>query len=669
MGPAQNESLAMPSLRRQAFLTGFVAAVLFFTGAYFFNYPVPGLFRHMKVNGSAILLLMASAGAGRRIWTFLRGSAGRWEAWLWSVALGLSFMIAGVFALGVVGLLRPEALALLTLAFVLAGTGPLRELREDFARLFQPMIADGRSRLLWVVGSLGLLTALICAWAPPTYYDSLVYHLALPEIYLREGRIGFVPYNHYSHFPQNAEMIFAWFLAGGTDLGAQVFNVFLSLLTAGALWGLGRRAFGPAPRWGLLLFATGPCVYLLSTETYVEASLAFFTTMSVWAALRGMEDGDRRAWVLAGIAGGVAAGIKYTGVLTPGLLTLSALFWPRPRTLRDRLRDGAAVGGTAFAVFLPWLVKNYVLTGGNPVFPFLPSIFPAKNVYMYAESSRAYFQVLSEYAGTSSLLVELFRMPFRLATDVSSFGGGFDVTGDIGWALPLILLPASLFLRPATRGQALLAVYTAAHVVLWASMRPVLRFLFPVFPLTCLLAGEALRRFRAESSRFVARAAVVWAALFLMSNGVLFYIVQSVRDPGLVAVGDLSREDYLRKKLDYYPAVAFMNERLPTNARVLFVGDQRGYYMRRSYLAPMALLPQPLRLWADEASDGEDLARRLRSLGFTHLFFNRREAKRIESYRVLDLTERGRSAFQSLLARRSALYDDGGAAVYSLESP
>jgi hypothetical protein len=50
--------------------------------------------------------------------------------------------------------------------------------------------------------------AVLCAFAPPTYYDSLVYHLALPLRYLQEGRIGFVPYNQYAHFPQNMEMIF-----------------------------------------------------------------------------------------------------------------------------------------------------------------------------------------------------------------------------------------------------------------------------------------------------------------------------------------------------------------------------------------------------------------------------------------------------------------------------
>jgi hypothetical protein len=60
-------------------------------------------------------------------------------------------------------------------------------------------------------------------------------------------------------------------------------------------------------------------------------------------------------------------------------------------------------GATAFVVFLPWLVKNYFFTGGNPVFPFLPSLFPAKNVFLAEESARAYFQVLDEYKGSSSL--------------------------------------------------------------------------------------------------------------------------------------------------------------------------------------------------------------------------------------------------------------------------
>jgi 4-amino-4-deoxy-L-arabinose transferase-like glycosyltransferase len=231
------------------------------------------------------------------------------------------------------------------------------------------------------------------------------------------------------------EMIFGGFLALADDVSAQLFNVLLSALTAGALFLMGRKAFaGGGPRWELLLFVTAPCALLLSSETYVEAPMAFATTLAVGAGARALRSGDRRWWAAAGFLGGFCAGVKYTGVLTPALLAVTALGWPRPRAFKDRAADAAAVGLLSFLLFLPWLIKNFVLTGGNPVFPFLPSFFPAKNVYLPEASAGAYFQVLDEYRGSSNLLFELFLMPFRLATNAASFGGGYDVTGDLGWA-------------------------------------------------------------------------------------------------------------------------------------------------------------------------------------------------------------------------------------------
>jgi hypothetical protein len=197
-------------------------------------------------------------------------------------------------------------------------------------------------------------------------------------------------------------------------------------------------------------------------------------------------------------------------------------------------------------------------------------------------------------------------------------------------------------------------------------MRPVLRFLFPVFPLVCLLAGEGLGAFFSQVPAWARRMVLAIAALFIISNGVLFYVVEDVRDPAPVALGLMGRADYLSRKLDYYPAMRFMADKLPEDAYVLFVGDQRAYYCPRRHLAPMALLPQPLRLWAEESKDGSALAQRLRGLGFTHVFFNRREARRLASYRVLDFTEHGEKVFREFIGALPAVYETKDQAVYAL---
>ncbi|MBL0058207.1 MAG: glycosyltransferase family 39 protein [Elusimicrobia bacterium] len=661
----------MRALRSPILLAVYAAVAGAMAASYFLHYPIPGLFGRAWELLLAGLLLFLSAGTGRALlrWTGTDrrtglGEEGRTlELFFWSAGIGLVPLTLGLLLVGTLGFFNGSGIIFWTVVWAGVGSKEWRGWLNPRHFSTRPL-SEGLG-LGWGIRALAagaLLAGFLAALAPPTYYDSLVYHLALPLRYLQEGRIGFVPYNQYAHFPQNMELIFGWFLAAGSDVSTHLFNLLLAALTGGMVWAMGRRNEGR--RWDLLLYVTAPCVLLLSTESYVEMPMAFFTTLAVWGADRGLRDRNRAWFVLAGLAGGFSAGIKYTGVLTPAVLTALVALWPGRRSVRDRLLDGVCLGGAAFALFVPWMVKNYVFTGGNPVFPFLPSIFPARNVYMFAESSRAYFSVLAEYSGTSSLLIDLLKMPFRLATDAQSFGGGFDVTGDLGWALPILLLPLSLLAVRKERG--FLLAYAAAHIVIWASLRPVLRFLFPIFPLVCLLAGEGVGLAWKEIPAWARRTAALVGGLFLISNGILFYIVEDVRGPLPVALGLVSRDEYLSRKLDYYPAMSFMEKELPPDANVLFVGDQRSYYCPRRHLAPMALLPTPLRDWTEESADGPAFGRKLRALGFTHLFFNRREAKRLESYRVLDLTEHGRAVFESLLRSLVPLYASEGAALYAL---
>ncbi|MBI5883211.1 MAG: hypothetical protein HZB91_08910, partial [Elusimicrobia bacterium] len=57
---------------------------------------------------------------------------------------------------------------------------------------------------LAVAGVLNLL----CALAPEIYYDSLNYHLALPNLYLLKGRIVATPHQIFSGLPFGGQMLY-----------------------------------------------------------------------------------------------------------------------------------------------------------------------------------------------------------------------------------------------------------------------------------------------------------------------------------------------------------------------------------------------------------------------------------------------------------------------------
>jgi hypothetical protein len=661
--------MAVFSVRRSVWLTLYAALASTLGLFYFSAYPLPGFFLRVREVGTAVLFLIFAANLGRALAVRMKGlPAGDFlQAFLLSAGLGMGIVSLALLGLGTAGGFRPPIIGAATLAAaVLTARHTVVWFRGAREALPLSRWTSPRRTALLLLGAGVTAGALLCAWAPPTYYDSLVYHLALPARYLMEGRVGFVPYNQYAHFPQGMEMIFGWFLALGDDIAAHCFNVLLILLNAGAMVLLAREidAEESLP-WGLLLWITAPCVVLLSVETYVEPGLAFMSSLSLWAALKG-RSGPLRWMFLAGIFGGLAAGIKYTGALTPLVLTGLVLFWPGKEVVSERVRKAAFLAAGTAVVFAPWLVKNYVLTGGNPVFPFLPALFPARNVLLPEESSRAYFQVLAEYKGQSALLVELFHMPLRLATQATSFGGGYDVLGDLGWVLPFLALPLFWSREKITPAGSFLAVYLIVHTVLWGAMRPVLRFLFPVFPVLCVLAGSGLARAWRPASRALRAVLGGVTGLFLLGNGVLFHAVERVRDPLPVALGEISREDYLRRKLPGYEIVDALR-RLPPDARVLFVGDPRGYYSPRRYTAPMALLPQPLALWAEDADTPSALADRLRREGFTHVFFNRHEAERLKEYSVFRFpTEKGRRNAEGLFHLLPAVFASPAVGLFQL---
>lgn len=657
--------MALRLVRPQIALVPYIAGAVILGAFYFLHYPIPGFWPRLGQAGAAVLGVALCAGVGGAVWRLFQWpeAESSLERALFRVGAGLPVLSLSLLLWGVLGFYAPAAIGLLLAGLAVFCWEDVRALASSAGA----WRADGGGwgRAAGGLGVFALALTALCAFAPPSYYDSLVYHLALPAKYLQEGRVGFVAYNQYAHFPQNMEMIYGAFLALSGDVSSQLFNTLLSALTAVLMATAGRR-WVSGLRWDLLLFVTAPCSVLLSSETYVEAPMAFAVSLSVLAASRALSTDDRRWWAAAGWMAGFAAGVKYTGVMTPLILGGFCLLWPRRRILRERLGDFAAVGGISFLLFLPWLVKNAVFTGGNPVFPFLPTFFPASNVHLPIETAQAYFQVLDEYKGSSNLLTELFLMPFRLATNSSSFGGGYDVTGDLGWALPMILFPAALALWKKEAGARFLWVYVAAHALLWACARPVLRFLFPIFPLVCLLSGAGLAALLSMAPRG-ARWAVSAALIpFFLLNGVLFYGIESIRAPFAVATGWETREEYLLKKIDGYAAMAWAGENLPQDSRLFLFGDQRGYYMPRAYVAPMALLPSPLAEWADSAPDAESLRRELLKSGFTHVFFHVREAERLKGYRAFQMSPAGRARWEQMLLRVRPVYRDASVTIYEL---
>jgi len=656
--------------------------VLLLVYKYFTIYPVPNTWLRLWEISTTLLIIIISLGVGRLlIKPFKISNLTFGLRSLFALGLGFGTIAIAVLVLGSFAGINTITIWVLIFLCLAVSYFELKQFSRKLIRYVLSLISKkwGFGELLVFYSCLtASLIAFLCALAPPTYYDSITYHLALPAKYIFEGRIFHVPFSIYAHFPQNMEMLFTLSLIVGDDITAQLisFTMGILLIPLILIFTIKETTFSKkSGLWGVFLMTTAPAFILLSSETYVETGVAFWTSLSILSYLNWRKNKNTSWLIMCGIMGGFASGAKYTGALTPVILSLMALIEGKNYPMKDRIKRTLFIGLPFTIIFSPWLIKNYVFTGGNPVFPFLTKWFNSANVHMAEASANGYFHVLDEYCTKSNLLVELFKFPFNLITKPMAFGGGYDVIGDFGWALIIILLPLSIIAWNKTYSYKPLFFYSLIHVAVWVFMRPVLRFLFPLFPVLCLMAGYGIASvshlnydtpYKKLLSLLSSTALTVIIGLFTLSNIFLFYLIERVRDPFPVTWGLENRDAYLNRKLDFYNAMMFINKYLPKGSKILFVGDQRGYYCKRKYLAANLMLPQPIIAWANKAGGPEALKTDLLEKDFDFIFHNEKEGARVKAYGIYDFSEKGEKNWTGLLKGLKPIYNNDGKKIYPL---
>ena len=110
----------------------------------------------------------------------------------------------------------------------------------------------------------------------------------------------------------------------------------------------------------------------------------------------------------------------------------------------------------------------------------------------------------------------------------------------------------------------------------------VLRFLVAVIPLASLLAANGLWQAWQRLGPGGRRALAAGGALLTWTNLALFLGVNGLFGSFDVLLGAKSRRQFLDEKFDYYACAAATRD-TPPDAKVLVVGEQRGYWVERAH--------------------------------------------------------------------------------------
>ncbi|MCR4294439.1 MAG: hypothetical protein NUW21_02820, partial [Elusimicrobia bacterium] len=346
------------------------------------------------------LTILLATGSGRTLVGKLDlGDMSESQKTLAGATLGLGLLALGGFFLGALGLFKPWAASALLAALWVGGYA---ELRPALASLAPDRNLLRERPLAAAAVALPLLAALWMCLVPPHQYDSLVYHLALPQAYLREGRLFAPPGVVYSHFPQNGEMLFSLALLLGSDLLAQMYMWLATVLSIWWIFLLGRReAPMNAVALAAIFIATHSALLLMSSTTYVEPLVMLWVTAAAlsyerWRGLAAAGGAPRGWLILSALFTGLALGTKYYAGIGAAAFGLRLLFaWAVDRR-KERAADLVLFTGIVSALFAPWLIKNWVCVR-NPVFPFLYKWFENTGTGWNAELASGYFRVLVEY--------------------------------------------------------------------------------------------------------------------------------------------------------------------------------------------------------------------------------------------------------------------------------
>uniref|UniRef100_A0A7V2EEX1 Glycosyltransferase RgtA/B/C/D-like domain-containing protein n=1 Tax=Thermoanaerobaculum aquaticum TaxID=1312852 RepID=A0A7V2EEX1_9BACT len=463
------------------------------------------------------------------------------------------------------------------------------------------------------------------ALAQPFFYDALVYHLALPWQALIEGGWHAHPESIYAAGPPLAQLCALPFLVVNLPRAYAFLHLLAFTLAGAALYTLcgllGGRRFA---------FLAGFCLPILPLYVLVPG----FPTAEGWAVLSltvGVGLLFRRCHLVwAGLLAGLAVASRLQALpLAAGVALLGAL---RLQPWKQRLQ-------LLFAFLLGsslWWAKNWLLLG-KPFLPFGGSAFSA----LSRDAAQVSAQGLDFYGvirASASALAP--HAPYLLPLVVAALGA-------------VCLAPSRRVLTVAS--------LAAVGLVSWPFVGLLTRFLAAASPLWLALPTVA----RTKISRLASGLALGVSAIF----GLVVSAQELWRWGGFSLLGPaVSIEERL---VVNNPLPAFRKaEALPENARVLFVGEPRGFLFPRRFIAPSVLDEHPLAALMETAKTPEEAVLSLRNSGFSHLLVNWGELHRlVPGYPCAPWrSPAGRANFIKLIqALEPPVLTAGPVAIYTLD--
>lgn len=502
--------------------------------------------------------------------------------------------------------------------------------------------------------TMGLFVAAMAlgAMLPSIDFDVKEYHLQGPKEWFMNGAIEMLPHNVYTSFPFLTEMFHLlgmelssdWYL--GALAGKLVLMTFAPL-TALAVFAAADRLFDRKAAWAaMLIHLSTPWTYRISVIAYAEGGLTFFlmaTTLAVIIRVQSQESAQEltgneqtpdnvsqpnvagRLTASIGLLSGSAMACKYPGLLSvvfPAAAVLLLLEWKSQQAapLARRAAKMLLIFGIGCGMTIgPWLLKNLYETG-NPVYPLMNSLFHGIDWTPILEANWKHAHSPSHYH------------PFDLLVKF------YDVTLKSDWLSPLMFSLAPLVFLTSRSRRFIIGLWAYVGFLFlswWVLTHRLDRFWIPLIPVVALLAGGGVWWTTNKLWRYAAGTFVALCVLFNLG------FITTVNCGLNTWLGDLAE---IRDESEFTAEpVAYLNRmRLPTDAKVLFVGEAQVFDVRVPLVYNTVFDISIFEQWCSANESGIPIAEqkmkstaeireRLKSEGITHILVNWQEVLRYKT--------------------------------------
>ncbi|OGR86508.1 MAG: hypothetical protein A3A86_04020 [Elusimicrobia bacterium RIFCSPLOWO2_01_FULL_60_11] len=502
---------------------------------------------------------------------------------------------------------------------------------------------------LWIF----LAMSLMMTFVPDLFYDALVYHLAVPNLFLQENGLARVQ-GVLSKSPMIWHMLYLYGLGLSDEILPKLIHWSTGLLIILGMGTLSKRS--GLPRAGMpagLFFISIPMVQMNIWTCGVDIGGCLYAFLALYAVLAYLQAQDapavaegrespERGWVaVSALFSGFAYGSKYQG----GMIGISAslifvlYFALYARDARRFLRTALPFTAVLILAVLPWLAKN-VWDTGNPVFPFLTDLFERWGTQTYHADPE---QLKNFIAENRRFLTDSWPQHLRLPW-LLTFSDSNQSSLSFPGPLLLAFLPFCLLVYPKFRqkwmqaaGVFILAFFTFSFVSTHLT-----RYHLMGYPILCFVYAAGFTVLLENKNALMKILSVALLSVMLLGNlQVGLLVIENSYRPWDVWVGNETREAYrmyTHPGLNPNPSNSifrWMEKNLPKKSRILIIGESKAFDLKLPYVYSDVFGRNAIVTWTEESRSPEELHAKIQAAGVTHIFINFEEARRTYGYKML----------------------------------